>query len=680
MSTPVSVTTPPRRQKHRVNHPPRPNNKHGSTDAPASTVDEDADDSVALQAHMQRMIDLQYQQQQFYNSATTTATTEFLVGTIASATNTMGDDVAVELLPSSSSPNNFPDANVGKGTLIWTTSSDQLHQYQQHHQNTNTSSSSSLWLDHSSPSHGNYENDETEAIVASVKIPTNDDEEEIKPRLSLRNKSQHQLASYGATQEAAAGASATASSSAQSAQKEQLPPPPPPLPQHDYHYGNPDYHDPFMAAAVTQQQQRQQLDHFPDASRQRQLEDLLRKQHQQRRRRNRYSKRWCCFLHLLRQCVQKLLAAESLHRSFCYGAIDGMLTGAGIVSTFCGMHLLSTTSNNSPQIRALVVAFTASTCFADSVCMAIGHIWTTRVLAATQATERSLARQSLLHSKAEAKGLLVDMLLAKGMLKIDAMSLADTLEGYPDLFVSALTGDSLSGGAMPMQSPPDEHRSSVRMQHEAELLAAEEELLLYESTHGRVSNTSRGQQQQQHSSPWWQRGFASSYGRLTDFEMDPDVYTVQSVEAESRKESLCMLLGFSLFAVVPSLIYTWVPAILFGSHDTGGVAVHSSAVMINPISLVIALTACVMWCLGVWKSRFLDSNWLLFGIETVLVLLICIACAYGLGALLNKLFLPDEYLLEVAKRVPSVETTVTTTSGSQHYARSSSYSSSHNYL
>ena len=153
--------------------------------------------------------------------------------------------------------------------------------------------------------------------------------------------------------------------------------------------------------------------------------------------------------------------------------------------------------------------------------------------------------------------------------------------------------------------------------------------------------------------------------------MDPDAYAVKAATAEARTESISMLFGFSLFSVVPSLIYTLVPAMLFGSHDEGGGSMPHSVV--NPNTLVITLTACVMWCLGVWKSRFLDSNWLLFGVETVLVLLLCIAVAYGLGALLNKLFLPADYLLEVAdSKVAKAETiatkgTTTSSSSSSHY-------------
>lgn len=139
--------------------------------------------------------------------------------------------------------------------------------------------------------------------------------------------------------------------------------------------------------------------------------------------------------------------------------------------------------------------------------------------------------------------------------------------------------------------------------------------------------------------------------------MDPDAWMLKQVTAEARNESFFMLLGFCFFAVVPSLIYTWVPAVLYGNDDKDSSPIQNS---INPNSLVISITSCVMCCLGVWKSRFLDSNWLLFGVETVLVLLLCIAVAYGLGAILNKIFLPSDYLLEVAiSKVTKAQTVAT---------------------
>jgi len=379
-----------------------------------------------------------------------------------------------------------------------------------------------------------------------------------------------------------------------------------------------------------------------------------------------------CLLHPIVSCCSALWHSEHLHRSFCYGAIDGLLTGAGIVSTFCGMNLLSVQANNSPQIRALVVAFTAATCCADAVCMAIGHVWTTVLQQQQHAAERATARAQLDHNKADSKGLLVDMLLAKGMLKIDAMSLADTLEGYPDLFVSAVTGDSLAhDGRSPRPGPPRPAGIDGR-----EAFHLEEELLYEQSMahpHQHPAMLAPPPPPPPH------RSFPS-YGSLTEYHMDPDAWTVKLATSEARNESISMMLGFSLFSVVPSLIYTLVPAVLFGSHDQGGKDSPPHAT-INPNTLVISLTACVMWCLGVWKSRFLDSNWLLFGVETVLVLLLCIAVAYGLGTLLNKLFLPADYLLEVVASTSPTATvsghakTVATTIAETSSSSTSKYSS-----
>ena len=55
-------------------------------------------------------------------------------------------------------------------------------------------------------------------------------------------------------------------------------------------------------------------------------------------------------------------------------------------------------------------------------------------------------------------------------IHIDAMSLADTLEGYPDLFVSALTGDSLSGGNG--GNGQNRHPDQDHPMHESDILAA----------------------------------------------------------------------------------------------------------------------------------------------------------------------------------------------------------------
>jgi VIT family len=593
MSTPVSISTPP----HSKKTVRRSNNSET--------------DHQQLVEHMQRMIDLQYQQQRLQEEAQ------------------MGESMVPEHPPvpkeslsqtnsgqSASTPNilsglqtEFDDSFVGKGTLLWRTSSDHLlASYRMGSFLSNNSTGTSV--------------DEQDGdVMASTRLlPTLNKSTASHAALQLSN-------TYGSIPDA------TQISHSNLDVLFRPPPPPPIIPQPpvDYVaalYPNATVHPPPPPPPYDGASASGRALPTDEFSQRREAFEANRRNH------------WWFYVHRclfmpLQRCCYGWFMAESLHRSFCYGAIDGMLTGAGIVSTFCGMHLLSTTSTVHHPSRALVVAFTAAACFADAVCMAIGHVWTTRVLAEARANERLQARYQLLHTKADAKGVLVDLLLARGMLKIDAMSLADTLEGYPDLFVNVLTGDALSAGiaSVPARPPP------LPLPDLPVVEGDEDERLLSDSPGAR----------QYRPSPVAYH----SYGRLTEYEMDPDQYTVQSLGAESRKESLCMMLGFSLFSVVPSLLYALVPALLWGPHATGAASSSSdttttnTATTVNPNSLILFLTAGVMWCLGIWKSRFLDSNWVLYGMETVGVLLICMACAYSLGALLNHVFLPDDYVLQV---------------------------------
>ena len=372
---------------------------------------------------------------------------------------------------------------------------------------------------------------------------------------------------------------------------------------------------------------------------------------------------FCC-------CSTDAIEEQQLHRSFCYGAIDGMLTGSGIVATFCGVGVLGPTSNVT--VRGFVVAFSAAACFADSLCMALGHVWTTHVVVSGSARERTQQRLAMEQNRADAKGQLVDMLLERGMLKIDAMSLADTLEGYPDMFVSALVGEPLIAGGVggsvsntggdSSSDLTGRHRSlnsagagggsSAWMSHappQHQWGGADDfpPRLLGEQQSGGGNNGNNG------SFFFWK--FPSYGHRINelDEEVDPEAAFVGSTMTASRREGLFMSLGFSIFAVVPSLIYLTMPMMITmdrhakssgsshaaaaGSGGHTGMAIDGVELAprgITSSSLMITVAAVIMWCLGVWKSQFVDSNWMLFGIETVVVLLVCVAAAYGLGAFL----------------------------------------------
>jgi hypothetical protein len=282
----------------------------------------------------------------------------------------------------------------------------------------------------------------------------------------------------------------------------------------------------------------------------------------------------CC----LYRPIMNLLNQKQLRRSFCYGAIDGLLTGSGLASAFCAFGILN--SDSKWQIRLAVVVISAAACVADSLCMAIGHIWSSWLVSSGHANSRKESRTLLENEKGNAKAQLIEMLLARGVLKIDAMSLADTLEGYPDLFVNALAGDSLCAG-------PEGEEGEDELRH-------------------RVIG-----------------GIFPSYGQFDEMNQDPEAANVNMVVKESQREGIFMMVGFATFAVIPSLLWLYIPLVVDAkSRDT-----------ISLPSLITSIIAIIMWCLGVWKSHFLDFNWIMFGIETVIVLFICVLSAYGVGLL-----------------------------------------------
>lgn len=367
---------------------------------------------------------------------------------------------------------------------------------------------------------------------------------------------------------------------------------------HEFHYGNPDYKND---------------DDYYDGD-----EDDPRGM----KHRTTLAQMWACMY----QPVTYVLSQENLHRSFCYGAIDGVLTGSGISSAFWGLGLLSVEA--VIELRIAVVAFTIAACVADSLCMAMGHVWTTYIVTSNHAWERSHERKLMEHNKSDSKGKLVDMLLSRGMLKIDAMSLADTLEGYPDLFVSALVGDSLlsSGIQDALLDDPSENDHQQQQQQHSPIYS--DPATDFDGAGGFLGSFGS-----------WKFAihYTSERGSLRDFEEGH----VRVVCKESQKEGFFMMFGFALFANIPSLLWlilpVWlspdlIPSTTRSSHASYADVQDSETV--NVPSLIILILSGIIWCLGVWKSRFVDSNWFVFGLETIVVLIVCISSAYGIAALL----------------------------------------------
>ena len=368
---------------------------------------------------------------------------------------------------------------------------------------------------------------------------------------------------------------------------------------HEFHYGNPDY-------------QLDEPDYYYDGD----------NQQRGNKRSSLLGRAWACVY----EPIADLLSQQNLHRSFCYGGIDGLLTGSGIASAFWGLGLLSV--RTPIELRLAVVAFTMAACFADSLCMAMGHVWTTYIVTSNHAWERSYERQLLEQDKAHAKGKLVEMLLARGMLKIDAMSLADTLEGYPDLFVSALVGDSLlsSGIQDALLDEPSETDYPDQYQQRSPMYS--DPATDFDGTGGFLGSFASWTFPMHH------------YSSERNVHRDLELGHVRVVYKESQKEGMFMLLGFSLFAMIPSILWLilplWIDADVPPSKASS--AMGSSHVIVddgqsvNVPSLIILILSAVVWSLGVWKSQFVDSNWVVFGLETVAVLILCIASAYGIAA------------------------------------------------
>jgi hypothetical protein len=412
---------------------------------------------------------------------------------------------------------------------------------------------------------------------------------------------------------------------------------------HEFHYGNPDYHDPY-----------DKIDHQKEYLYDKDNDDDHKRLHQRRRRQmgpeaSSSCSRICC----LYRPIVKLLRQENLLRSYCYGAIDGLLTGAGLTSAFWGLGVL--TVRTAWEVRLAIVALSVAACMADSLCMALGHVWTTYVVASNHAEERLRERELLEHNKADAKVKLVEMLLARGMLKIDAMSLADTLEGYPELFVSSLVGDSLLAGSdetLDVDQTDDVYHIGASASH-------------HQHNHDPHVSSDPASTLNDHFGSFGSWKFPS-YGQLHSEHQETALGHTYAMFRESRKEGWFMMMGFSTFAVLPGLLWLFLPlcfptpsssSTVLSRHVTATsppttLASSSHSAIVALPGLIIFILSIVVWGLGVWKSRFVDSNWMVFGMETIAVLLVCVFSAYfvavmvafclGLESAKNKQMLPDE--------------------------------------
>ena len=291
--------------------------------------------------------------------------------------------------------------------------------------------------------------------------------------------------------------------------------------------------------------------------------------------------------------LQILLSSEQLSRSFCFGAIDGILTGAGILSAYAGLGLLSQEYSLSNWIP---VVLTMGATLSDAICMAIGHVWSTSLVAYATYNERKQEMLNFNNYRSDAKARLVDIFLSQGILKIDAMSLADTLEGYPDLFVSALLGGSFG-----------EPSGCVDFRRHSELGSSSElGQMQIHSLSGKGLNNDESHRDSTH-----QRSdsLSEALAKATD---------------GSKVEGFFMMLSFSSFSLIPSIIF------MILDEETEFTAANGEAYQ---LLVCLGVAECIMFLLGAWKSHFYSSeDWFLFGLKNSGVLCICVLISYSLGS------------------------------------------------
>jgi hypothetical protein len=331
---------------------------------------------------------------------------------------------------------------------------------------------------------------------------------------------------------------------------------------HNFHYGNTDYHDPFVMDPYSRDSDFPN-DRYPAGGS------------------SLFCRFCCCWGRIWKLFLDRIILAEDVQRSFCFAGIDGMLTGSGIVAACVGLGLTIVTphDHHAPAFwnQWILVALTLAACASDAVCMAIGHVWSTYAACTTSSHERQAERDNFANHRSDAKGKLVDMLLERGMLKIDAMSVADTLEGYPDIFVSALVGDSGYVLGNPHDTDSDNPATSGT---------------LFSKGHSpNIDNISN-----EHHSPPGRRqmGQHRTYGQFDEAKDDPESASKTIILTESRNEAIVMMTSFILFSILPSLLYTNIMRWTSGDE-------HNQSDSISSTTLVLLICSLIMIFLGTWK-------------------------------------------------------------------------------
>ena len=215
--------------------------------------------------------------------------------------------------------------------------------------------------------------------------------------------------------------------------------------------------------------------------------------------------------------------------------------------------------------------------------MAIGQIWSSALAADAARTERAEGERAFHSDRARSKARLVDALMVSGgMLKIDAVSLAETLEGYPDLFVSALLGGGICFEEEEEEGGSEEEDGDSRYRY---------------SSLGRGGGAAAGEGDR----PWYGGG-----GNDDPCRPGTSAKASPPPDESGRTEALLTMLGFVASSMIPSLTYCCAQLVLDRDHGADDQAAMAAPPPIgrgaSPASAAsLCSSAITMFALGAWK-------------------------------------------------------------------------------
>jgi hypothetical protein len=385
---------------------------------------------------------------------------------------------------------------------------------------------------------------------------------------------------------------------------------------------------------------------------------------------------------------------DNVLKSFCFGAIDGMLTGSGITAACAGLGILTprTTSSilnsfnstslydlfiqNTPPSHLLVLALCIAACSSDAICIAIGHIWSTRVHLHTHKRRQTDELQSFYYFHNDSKARLATSLISRGMLKIDAITIVDVLSGYPDMFVNALVSDTQAVGssifgsvnttsaAVETDESKRNDRNTINVPvpytinnsftdqqypylNKSPHLAPVDRNITHEPAYGSIHHDSvpslpshwKPQAHGQYGSepviihpsltesnrgpyyysdshlyhahpPSYDHPIHNNYHFVghehkADEEIPVESSLIHRAVRDSWMEGLCIMFSFSIFAILPCILYVMIDVFFHTIQGEESTEKTSTGYIyqdyISPSSMTLIITSLIMVLLGVWK-------------------------------------------------------------------------------